>query len=217
MKYRFSILMILSLFGVKFIAGNSFESLRDPDVLYFPGKLSEFPNIKLERLTPLFTEKDLRSLLRNLPAGSAARVLGWHSQGWLIQSLESSNSWEGWVSAESVQTISEKDLQCYRQQIEEMKRVEVAIQEKSILPGMTEEEVRQSLGKPKESSFRIDEKGKTMIWSYIRYEEVPEIRNGRDIYGRTIQVTTMIRIPRGERRVEFKEGKVVAYEEKKIQ
>jgi hypothetical protein len=168
-------------------------------------------------MTPLFTEKDLRSLLRNLPAGTQVRVMGWHSQGWLIQSLDSANTWEGWISIEAIQSIPEKDLQKFRDKNEAIRTVEVAIQEKTILPGMTEQEVQKALGKPKESSFRVDEKGKTMIWSYIRYEEVPELRSIRDRYGRSVQITTMIRVPCGERRVEFKEGKVVAYEEKKVQ
>ena len=183
-------------------------------MLYFPGNYEQMPSVKLEKLTPLFTEKDLRSFIRNLPAGSSVRVLGWHAQGWLIETSESSNRAEGWVTSNVIRSISESQLQLYREKKERLKSVQGAIQEKTIIPGMTEEEVLKALGKPKERSFRIDEKGKKMVWIYLRYEEVPEIRSGRDLYGRITQVTTFVRVSRGEKKVEFMEGKVVAYEEK---
>jgi len=210
-KILFSLLFFVFIFGW----GENFDSLKDPDVLYFPGKAQALPAVRLVKLTPLFTEKDLRSLLRNLNAGTSVRVIGWHQQGWLIQSIDSANHWEGWVASDAIQGIGEKELKEYRDKNESIKEFQRAVQEKNIIPGMTEEDVRKALGKPKKTSFRVDEKGKTQTWSYPRYEEVPEVRSVIDAYGRLVQITTMVRVARGETTVEFKEGKVVAYEEKK--
>jgi outer membrane protein assembly factor BamE (lipoprotein component of BamABCDE complex) len=194
---------------------DGFESLRDPDVLYFEGKPGDFPLQQMEKLTPVFTDKDLRSLIQNLTASSKVRVIGWHSQGWLIQSVETPSSVEGWVSPDAIQVVSPDDLQKMREKVERGRVLKEAISEKKVIPGMGLDEVRRSLGKPQQVSFREDEKGKTETWNYIRYENVPEVRWGRDLFGNVVQSTIMIRVPKGEVKVEFKDGKVVAYEEKK--
>ncbi|MES2310026.1 MAG: hypothetical protein V4507_14320 [Verrucomicrobiota bacterium] len=215
MKLKNTLLILGFSFLLPLLIAGDFESLRDPDVLYFEGKPNSFPIQKIERLTPVFTDKDLRSLIQNLLPSTTVRVIGWHSQGWLIQLVDPTTTLEGWVTPEAIKVVTPEDLQKYRDQIERKKTLQEAISDKKVIPGMTLEEVRRAMGKPQQVFFREDEKGKTETWSYIRYENIPQIQWGRDLYGNMVQTTVMLRVPKGEIKVEFKEGKVVAYEEKK--
>lgn len=208
-RYFIYLLFLISIFA------DSFDSLKDPEVLYFDGSLSELPQDKINALTPLFTDKDLKSLLRHLPAETEVRVLGWHLQGWLIHVNDGRNPSEGWVGASVIQNVTSEKRDHYRQIQIRKKEIQSAIADKKIIPGMLLEEVRLALGKPNQTSFRVDEKGRREVWGYVRYENVPQSRLVKDAYGNWAQVTTLIKVPKGEIKVEFQEGKVVAYEEKK--
>lgn len=197
------------------LSSESFESLKDPDVLYFDGDLNSLPVDQVRSLIPLYTDKNLRSLLRHLPAETRVRLLGWHSQGWLVQVIDERNSSEGWIAINAIPGLSSEKLNEWREVQRRKKEIEAAISDRKIIPGMTVEEVRKTLGKPNQSSFRVDEKGRREVWGYIRYENVPQTRLVKDAFGNWVQMTSLIRVPKGEILVEFQEGKVVAYEEKK--
>ncbi len=191
-----------------------FSSLKDPDVLYLEGLKEELPAAVLKAGADVFTDRDLARHLATFPQGTPVQVIGWHKSGWLVSAEIKGNHVEGWVGADRI-SLPPEVLQKAREIAKFKKAVEVAIRNKQVIPEMTFEEVRQTLGKPTRLSFRHDTKGKLDVWTYLRYQEVPQVSWVRDAVGNLVQATTYVRIPVGELKVEFQEGKVVAVEEVK--
>lgn len=78
---------------------------------------------------------------------------------------------------------------------------------------MTAAEVLQSLGKPQKKSSRLDVKGRSDAWDYIRYEKVAQQVPGYDAFGRLVYNYVYVKVPSGHLTVTLDNGLVSSIEQ----
>jgi hypothetical protein len=93
--------------------------------------------------------------------------------------------------------------------------VAVAIANKSVIQGMTQDEVKRSLGNPGQTSSHTDANGTLETWIFTTYREEPQYTYTLDGYGRAVLQTYYVKIPIGQMIVNFDSTGVVSVEEHK--
>ena len=91
----------------------------------------------------------------------------------------------------------------------------VAIANKSVIQGMTPDEVTLALGKPTQTSSRTDANGTQLTWVFTTYREEPQYTYTLDPFGRAVLQTYYVKIPIGQLIVNFDNGGVTSVEEHK--
>ena len=89
----------------------------------------------------------------------------------------------------------------------------VAITNRSVIQGMTPDEVKQSVGRPEQISSRVDPGGTALTWIYTTYREEPQYQYTLDAFGRPVLQTYYVKIPIGQLIVGFANGAVISVEQ----
>ena len=95
-----------------------------------------------------------------------------------------------------------KDSQAHRD------AVAVAITNKSVIPGMTPDEVKQALGKPEQESSGKDASGATLTWSYTTYRQDPQYTYYLDASGHAQLQIYYVKVAVGRLMIDFANGAV---------
>ncbi len=117
----------------------------------------------------------------------------------------------GWVVPSFLSPLPPDFLRSLRQA--EQRRLQVAdlIARREVAVGMTQEEVRQSLGRPQKTSSRVNQDSVVEIWEFITYQMVPQQIETRDRWGFPLWQTVNVRIPTGRAVVTFQGGVVTEF------
>jgi hypothetical protein len=188
--------------------------LREQGVLYFEGNLPQKVVATLHTGTTVYLHRDFQMALAALYPGQKIEFVGMSPEGYLVKTLFRNNTVTGWIRPEDLPTgidpsvfVQARKIQAHRD------AVSVAITNKSVIQGMTPDEVRLSVGPPGQVTTRTDPTGSAMTWIYSTYREDPQYEYALDSFGRPVMQTYYVRVPIGRLIVGFLDGRVFSVEQ----
>jgi hypothetical protein len=206
-----ALLLALSLAGAP---AQIAPELQEEGVLYFDGNLPNKVTATLHTATTVYLHRDFQMALAALYSGQKVELIGMSPEGYLLKTNYRNNTMTGWIRPEDLPSgidpaifAEAKKNQAHRD------AVAVAITNKSVIQGMTPDEVKQSVGRPEQVSSRIDPSGSALTWIYTTYREEPQYEYTLDPYGRPVLQTYYVKIPIGQLIVAFANGVVISVEE----
>ena len=216
------LLLALSPAGVR-CAGNDFG--RDPEATYF----QDYPDLKpitlkVLKVTAVYADRTRNAVIKNFLPDESVELLAYAPQTLFVKNSRS--GYEGWVPAENLSVPPPADLEKLRALVAEDKKITDAIKNKEVIPGMNFAQVQAALGKPNSKTFREDENGRFDKWSYVDYEVQYQTQYQnqpyynaatRSYFNNPVQVQVAIKVPVGSINVEFRKGRVTAFENVKNQ
>jgi hypothetical protein len=192
-------------------------SLREDGVLYFEGNLPNKLTVPLRAMTTVYTRRDFQMALGYLSPGQNLELVGMSPEGYIVKGNYRNNSVVGWIHpADLPPGIDPAVFAEAKKNQERRDAVAVAIANKSVIQGMTPDEVKQSLGRPTATSSRVDASGTIQTWTFTTYREEPQYSYALDAYGRSVLQTYYVKIPIGQLIIDFANGAVTAVEEHKL-
>lgn len=208
-------LLLLALF----MAGASAQiapELREDGVLYFDGNLPDKITATLHTTTTVYLHRDFQMALAALYAGQKVELIGMSPEGYLLKTNYRNNTTTGWIRPADLPSGIDPALFAEAKKNQAHRDVvAVAIANKSVIQGMTPDEVKESLGRPERVSSRIDPSGSALTWVYTTYVEQPQYQYSLDAFGRPVLQTYYVKIPVGQMIVDFTNGAVVSVEQHK--
>jgi hypothetical protein len=213
MTWSCALLLVLSMVGAP---AQIAPELREEGVLYFDGNLPDKVTATLHTATTVYLRRDFQMALAALYAGQKIELIGMSPEGYLLKATYRNNTITGWIRPEDLPSgidpaifAEAKKNQAHRD------AVAVAIANKSVVQGMTPDEVKQSVGRPEQVASRVDPNGSALTWIYTTYREEPQYNYALDVFGRPILQTYYVKIPIGQLIVDFANGAVISVEEHK--
>ena len=190
--------------------------LREQDVLYFEGNLPEKVSATLHTATTVYLHRDFQMALAALYPDQKIELIGMSSDGYLLKTTYRNNTITGWIRPGDLPPgIDPAIFTEAKKNQAHHDAVAVAITNKSVISGMTPDEVKQSVGRPEQVSSRVDPNGEALTWIYTTYREDPQYEYTLDALGRPLLQTYYVKIPIGQMIVAFVNGAVVSVEQHK--
>jgi hypothetical protein len=209
-----------SLLGLVLIAplarGQTDPALREPGVLYLEGNVPSKVMVTIKVPTTLYLRRDFQMSLAALAPGQDIEIVGTSPEGYLVKGTSRNNTVVGWIRPQDLPTGFDPSIFAVAKKNQERRdAVGVAISNKTVIPGMTPDEVRQSVGRPDETNSRLDPNGSSLTWIFTTYREEPQYSYAFDPFGRPFLQTYYVKIPVGQLIVGFNNGLVASVEEHK--
>jgi len=192
------------------------RKLRDPESVYLEDDPEAKPVLlKVTELSGVYATRSLNGHVRNVLPGEKVQLVAYHPDAYFIREPKSKK--DGWVRATSFESVDPNMIKEIEENIESQIKMAEAIKNHQVLAGMTFAQVRASLDEPEETAFRVDPKGRIDTWTYIEYERTYTFEWNQDFFtGRLFRQRVAVDRPLRELSVEFQNGVVIAYEQKKI-
>jgi hypothetical protein len=210
-KWSCALLLAFSLAGAP---AQIVPELREEGVLYFDGNLPDKVTATLHAATTVYLRRDFQMALAGLYSGQKVELIGMSPEGYLLKTNYRNNTITGWIRPEDLPSgidpaifAEAKKNQAHRD------AVAVAITNKSVIQGMTPDEVKQAVGRPEQVASRIDPSGSALTWIYTTYRKEPQYEYAFDAFGRPVQRTYYVKIPIGQLIVAFANGAVISVEQ----
>jgi len=191
-------------------------ALRENDVLYFEGNLPGKITAPLQTATTVYLRRDFQTALAALYPGQKIELIGVSPEGYLLKATYRNNTVTGWIRPGDLPPGIDPAL--FAEAKKNQARhdaVAVAITNKTVIQGMTPDEVRQAVGPPGQTTSRVDSSGSALTWVYTTYREDPQYQYSFDAYGRPSLNTYYVKVPVGQLIVAFANGTVVSVEQRK--
>ena len=190
--------------------------LREDGVLYFDGNLPTQVVATLHVATTVYLRRDFQMALAGLYPGQKVELIGMSPEGYLLKTNYRNNTLTGWIRPEDLPSgIDPATFTEAKKNQEHRDAVAVAITNKSVIQGMTPDEVKQSVGRPEQVSSRDDSSGTRLTWIYTTYREEPQYEYTLNAFGRAVLQTYYVKIPIGQLIVAFANGAVISVVEHK--
>jgi hypothetical protein len=190
--------------------------LQEQGVLYFYGNLPDKVTATIHTSTTVYLHRDFQMALAALYAGQKVELIGMSPEGYLLKTNYRNNTIIGWIRPEDLPSgVDPAVFAQARKNQAHHDAVAVAITNKTVVQGMTPDEVKQAVGRPEQVSSKIDASGSALIWVYTTYEEEPQYQYTLDAFGRPVLNTYYVKIPVGQLIVSFANGFVVSVEQHK--
>jgi hypothetical protein len=201
-----------ALTGTSALAQTS-PDLREPDVLYLDGNVPAPVMATFRASTTLYLRRNFQTALAVLSPGQAMQIVGIGPDGYLLKGTYRNNTVVGWIHPENLPTGFDTSIFTQaRKNQERHDAVAAAIANKSVIPGMTQDEVTESLGRPDQVASRTDAAGSSVTWIFTTYKEEPQYSYALDHFGRAVLQTYYVKIPIGQMVVGFANGAVSTIE-----
>jgi hypothetical protein len=190
--------------------------LREQGVLYFEGNLPDKITATIHAATTVYLHRDFQTVLASFGPDQEIEIIGMSPEGYLLQANYRNNTVVGWIRPEDLPTGIDPTLFKLAQKNQARHdAVAVAIANKSVIQGMTPAEVKQSVGRPEQTSSRTDDSGSVLTWVFTTYREEPQYSYVLDAFGRPRLQTYYVKVPIGQIIVNFQNDAVVSVEEHK--
>jgi hypothetical protein len=191
-------------------------AFREEGVLYFDGNLPDKITATIHTTTTVYLHRDFLTPLASLYNGQKVELIGMAPEGYLLTTLYRNNTTTGWIKPNDLPSgidpaifvLAEKNQKHHD-------AVAVAIANKSVIQGMTPDEVKQSLGKPGQIASKTDPQGSALTWVYTTYREDPQYQYSLDSFGHPVLSTYYVKVPIGQMIISFAGGVVFSIEEHK--
>jgi hypothetical protein len=191
-------------------------ALRENGVLYFDGNLPNKVVATLNIGTTVYLRRDFNMALATLYPGQKIELIGMSPEGYLLKTNYRNNSITGWIRPGDLPSGVDPSL--FAQAAKNQKHhdeVVVAIANKTVIQGMTPDEVKQAVGTPEGVTSKVDPSGSALTWTYTTYREDPQYQYTLDAFGRPVLTTYYVKIPIGQLIVSFTNGAVISVEQHK--
>ncbi len=207
---------LLLAFSIGGTSAQIAPELREPGVLYFEGNLPDKITGTLQSSATVYLHRDFQTALAALYNGQNIEIVGMSREGYLIKTNYRNNTLFGWIRPADLPPGIDPALFAAAQK-NQVRRdaVAVAIANKNVIQGMTPDEVKQSVGRPDQTSSHTDANGSVLSWSYTTYREDPQYSYALNAYGQPYLQTYYVKVPIGQLNVDFSNGFVVAVSERK--
>jgi hypothetical protein len=189
-------------------------ALRDPDVLYLEDNVPGKVTTTIKAPTNLYFHRNFQSILAVLYPGQVVEILGSGPDGYLIKGTARNNTVTGWIHPEDLPTGF--DLRIFadaRKTQQRREAIAVAIANKTVIEGMTPDEVEQSMGRPEQVASHTDARGASLTWIFTTYKEEPQYSYALDGFGRAVLQTYYVKIPIGQMVLGFDHGVVASIDQ----
>jgi hypothetical protein len=211
---QFLILGFLAFAGNCALWGQSDLSLREPDVLYLPGNVPEKVTVVVKATTTVFTQRNFQTVAGFLDPGQTVEILGSAPDGYLLRGTYRNNTITGWIRPQDLPTgFDPRIFEAAKKTQERRDAIAAAIANKTVVPGMTPDEVQQAVGRPEQTATRTDAGGSSVTWIFTTYKQEPQYSYAIDAFGRPVLQTYYVKIPIGQLIVGFADGVVASIEE----
>lgn len=190
--------------------------LREQGVLYFDGNLPDKITATLQSSATVYLHRDFQTALAALYAGQNIELLGMSPDGFLLKTNYRNNTLMGWIRpADLPPGIDPALFATAKKNQAHHDAVVAAITAKTVIQGMTPDEVKQAVGRPEASSSHTDVNGSVQSWTYTTYREDPQYTYVTNAYGQAILQTTFVKVPIGQLQIDFVNGTVSAISQRK--
>jgi hypothetical protein len=211
MTWSCALLLALSVVGAP---AQIAPELREDGVLYFDGNLPDKVTATLHTATTVYLHRDFQMALAALYPGQKIELIGMSPEGYLLKTNYRNNTVIGWIHPEDLPSGIDPAIFAEAKKNQARRdAVAVAIANKSVIQGMTPDEVKQSVGNPEQVASRVDPRGSALTWIYTTYREDPQYTYTLDAFGRPVLQTYYVKIPIGQLIVDFANGAVISVEE----
>jgi len=190
--------------------------LREPGVLYFEGNLPDKIAGTLQNSITVYLHRDFQTALAALYNGQNIEIVGMSRDGYLIKTNYRNNTLLGWIRPADLPPGIDPALFATAQKNQARHdAVAVAISNKTVIQGMTPDEVKQAVGRPEQTASHVDANGSVLTWTYTTYREDPQYTYSLNAYGQPYLQTYYVKVPIGQLTVDFANGVVIAVSERK--
>jgi len=190
--------------------------LREQGVLYFEGNLPDKITATLQSSATVYLHRDFQTALAALYAGQNIELIGMSPDGFLLKANYRNNTLMGWIRpADLPPGIDPALFATAKKNQAHHDAVAAAITAKTVIQGMSPDEVKQAVGRPEGSSSHTDANGSVQSWTYTTYREDPQYTYAMNAYGQPFLQTTYIKVPIGQMQVDFVNGAVTAISQRK--
>jgi hypothetical protein len=211
---HFLILGLLAFAGTGALGGQSDLSLRDPGVLYLPGNVPEKVTAIIKATTAVFTQRNFQTVAGFLDPGQTVEILGAAPDGYILRGTYRNNTITGWIRPQDLPTgFDPRIFEAAKKTQERRDAIAAAIANKTVVPGMTPDEVQQAVGRPEQTATKTDAVGSSVTWIFTTYKQEPQYSYTLDAFGRPVLQTYYVKIPVGQMIVGFANGVVASVEE----
>jgi hypothetical protein len=191
-------------------------ALQEPGVLYLQGNVPEKVTALVKAPTTVYTQRNFQIVAGAFYPGQTIEIVGSSADGFIVKGQFRNNTVTGWIRPQDLPTgFDPRILQAAQHTQERRDSIAVAITNKTVVRGMTPDEVRQAVGRPDQTATRTDATGSTLTWIFTTYEEQPQYNYTIDPFGRPVLQTYYVKIPIGQLIVGFGNGVVSTIEEHK--
>ncbi len=191
-------------------------ALREEGVFYLEGNVPDKVTTVIRAPTTLYLHRDFQMALAMLSPGQTVEMVGSSLEGYLVKGTYRNNTVVGWIHPQDLPTGFDPGIFVAAKKVEEHRAaIAVAIVNKTVVQGMTPNEVEQAVGHPSETTSRTDAHGSSMTWIFTTYREEPQYTYAFDPFGRPVLQTYYVKIPIGQLIVGFDKGLVASVEENK--
>lgn len=195
--------------------GGSSGLADEPGTISVEGLLPKPVVVKVAAEATIYYHADLQRALGSMAPGTLVTLVALGDNAYRVRGRARHGDVAGWLRPTDV--ISPvPDLQAnlkkiYQRQME----VRALIAQNEVALGMTQAEVRESLGKPTRTSRKLTQAGREETLEYAVFERVPQAITGRDPLGNIVQSIVYVKVETGTLSVHLKDDLVDSIEEKK--
>jgi hypothetical protein len=190
--------------------------LREQGVLYFEGNIPDKITGTLQNSATVYLHRDFQTALAALYSGQNVEIVGMSPEGYLIKTNYRNNTLIGWIRpAELPPGIDPALFATAKKNQARHDAVTVAIANKTVIEGMTPDEVKQAVGRPEQTASHTDASGSVQSWTYTTYREDPQYTYALNAYGQPFLQTYYVKVPIGQLEVDFANGFVSAISQRK--
>ncbi len=196
-------------------AGGGSALADEPGTMSVEGLLPKPVVVKVAAEATVYYHADMQRALGTMAPGTLVTLVALGDNAYRVRGRARHGDVAGWLRPTEV--ISPvPDLQAnlkkiYQRQME----VRALIAQNEVALGMTQAEVRESLGKPTRTSRKLTQAGREETLEYAVFERVPQTITGRDALGNIVQSLIYVKVETGTLSVHLKDDVVDSIEEKK--
>jgi hypothetical protein len=214
-SYQWSCALLLAL-SCTWAPAQIAPEFQEQGVLYLEGNLPSNVTATFKVATTVYLHRDFQMVIASFGPGQEAELIGMSPEGYLLKGTYRNNTIIGWIHPEDLPTgIDPSIFETAKKNQAHHDAVAVAIANKSVIQGMTPDEVKQSVGRPEQVSSRTDPSGSMLTWTFTTYREEPQYNYALNAFGRAVLQTYYVKIPIGQLIVSFVNGAVTSVEEHK--
>ena len=191
-------------------------ALREQGVLYFDGNLPGKVLATIHTTTTVYLRRDFQTALAALYDGQKIELIGMSPDGYVLKANYRNNTITGWIKPDDLPSGFDPSVFAEAKKNQARRdAVNVAIANKTVIRGMTPDEVKLALGTPTQTASRDDGHGTAVTWIYTTYREDPQYQYTLDAYGRPFLQTYYVKVPIGQMIIAFANGAVATIEQQK--
>lgn len=194
---------------------NSSQLADEPGTITVEGLLPKPVAVKIPAEVTIYYHSDFQRPLGTMAAGTIVTLVALGDTAYRVRGRARHGDVAGWLKPTDV-IHPDPDLHANLKKVYDRQiQVQALIANNEVALGMTQDEVRESLGKPTRTSSKVTAQGRDDSLEYAVFERVPQTVTGRDALGQIVQSIVYVKVETGTLSVHFKDDVVDAIEEKK--